>query len=172
MPGTVDREILRAAEQALGEGKTAAEITALLAPAFDGSPAMIAAALEFLARDKKLLAAADYPPVNAVHRMDVGFARRQFATVRESWRIVKPYYSLLPAKLKRGVDYQLGVSLVNLNEAARALCRFCARRARAMVPASSANRLINSSRLRACRPIPIRMVNFWSWRSAIRRCLK
>ena len=121
MPGTVDREILRAAEQALGEGKTAAEITALLAPAFDGSPAMIAAAFEFLARDKKLLAAADYPPANAVHRMDVGFAGRQFATVRESWRIVKPYYSLLPAKLKRGVDYQLGVSLVNLNEAARAL---------------------------------------------------
>ena len=121
MQGTIDREILRAAEQALSDGKTAAEIAALLAPAFDGSPAMIAAALEFLARDKKLLAAADYPPVNAIHAMDVGFAGRQFATVRESWRIVKPYYSLLPAKLKRGVDYQLGVSLVNLNEAARAL---------------------------------------------------
>ena len=119
--GTIDQEILRAAEQALSDGKTALEITALLAPAFDGSPAMIASAFEFLARDKKLLAAADYPPVNAIHAMDVGFARSQFATVRESWRVVKPYYSLLPAKLKRGVDYQLGVSLVNLNEAARAL---------------------------------------------------
>lgn len=121
MPGAIDGEILRAAEQALEDGKTAEEIAALLAPAFDGPPAMIAAALEFLARDKNLVAAADYPPVNAVHAMDVGFARGQFVTVRESWRIVKPYYTLLPLTLKRAVDYQLGVSLVNLNEAARAL---------------------------------------------------
>ena len=171
MPGTVDREILRAAEQALGEGKTAAEITAPQAPAFDGSPPMSAAAIEFLARDQKLLAAADDPPVNAVHRMDVGFAGRQFATVRESWRIVKPYYSLLPAKLKRGVDYQLGVSLVNLNEAARALPFL--RAARAGYGAREQREQVDKFiALARCRPIPIRMVNFWSWRSAIRRCLK
>ena len=119
--GTIDREILSVADQALSDGKTAAEIATLLAPAFDGSPAMIGAALEFLARDKKLLAAADYPPVNAIHAMDVGFMRRQFSIVRESWRVVKPYYSLLPAKLKRSVDYQLGVSLVYLNDGERAL---------------------------------------------------
>ena len=47
---------------------------------------MIAAALEFLASDKAA-AAADYPPVNAIHAMDVGLTRRQFSNVRESWRL-------------------------------------------------------------------------------------
>ena len=119
--GTVDPQILTTAEQALRAGRAARDIAALLAPAFDGHPAIITAAFDFLARDKKLMAAADYPPVNAVHAMDKGFAEGQFATVRENWRIVKPYYTLLPAGLQRRVDYQLGASLVNLNEAARAL---------------------------------------------------
>ncbi|HAL85369.1 MAG TPA: hypothetical protein DCP12_06970 [Rhodobiaceae bacterium] len=123
--GVADPQILRAAEQALSAGKPATEIAAVLAPvfapAFEGQPATITAAFEFLAGDKKLLAAADYPPVNAVHTMDRAFTISQFATVRENWRVVKPYYNLLPAKLRRGVDYQLGVALVNLNEAARAL---------------------------------------------------
>ena len=121
MLGPVDREILRTAQEALADGAPAQNIAALLAPAFDRNPAVIAAALEFLARDKNLVAAADYRPITALHSMNVGFERGQFVTVRESWRVVKPYYGLLPAKLKRNVDYQLGVSLVNLNEAERAL---------------------------------------------------
>ena len=119
--GKVHPKIISAAEQALNAGRSAAEISALLAPAFAGEPAMITAALNVLARDKTLMAAADYQPARALHIMDKTFTLGQFASARERWRDIKPYYTLLPPTLRRRVDYQLGVSLVNLNAPRRAL---------------------------------------------------
>ena len=92
----------------------------LLAPAFDGSPAMIGRRLNFWRVTKSC-----WPP--PITRQSMPYTQWMWLYAQavfhraESWRVVKPYYSSLPAKLKRSVDYQLGVSLVYLNDGERAL---------------------------------------------------
>lgn len=109
------------ARQAVRDGRSAADITALLRPALSGDEAALRAALDLISRDQLLLAAMDYEPGQSLRVMQLAFAGGQYGQLKAAWAGVKPFYPHLPLGLKRRVDYQLGVALLNLNELDRAI---------------------------------------------------
>ena len=116
------------ARQALREGRTAEEITALLRPALASDETALRAALDLLSRDQLLLEAMDYEPGQSLRVMRLASASGQYGQVRAAWAGVKPFYPHLPMGLKRRVDYQLGVALLNLGELERAITHLWAAR--------------------------------------------
>ena len=109
------------ARQALREARPAAEITALIRPALSSNEAALRAALDLLSRDQLLLEAMDYEPGQSLRVMRLAFAGGQYGQVKAAWAGVKPFYPHLPVGLKRRVDYQLGVALLNLGALERAI---------------------------------------------------
>lgn len=109
------------ARQALREARSAEEITALIRPALSSAGVAVRAALDLLSRDQLLLEAMDYEPGQSLRVMRLAFASAQHGQVRVAWAGVKPFYPHLPIALKRRVDYQLGVALLNLGELERAI---------------------------------------------------
>lgn len=109
------------ARQALREARPAAEITALIRPALSSNEAALRAALDLLSRDQLLLEAMDYEPGQSLRVMRLGFAGGQYGQVQAAWAGVKPFYPHLPVSLKRRVDYQLGVALLNMGALERAI---------------------------------------------------
>lgn len=116
------------ARQALREARPAEEIAALIRPALAGEAEALRAALDLLARDQLLLEAMDYEPGQSLRVMRLGFASGQYGQVKAAWAGVKPFYPHLPMGLKRRVDYQLGVALLNLGELDRAISHLWAAR--------------------------------------------
>lgn len=109
------------ARQALREARPAEEITALIRPALSSDEAALRAALDLLSRDQLLLEAMDYEPGQSLRVMRLAFASGQYGQLKAAWVGVKPFYPHLPLGLKRRVDYQLGVALLNLGELERAI---------------------------------------------------
>ncbi len=119
---------LALARQAVRETRPAAEIVALLRPAFNSQPETLAAALDLVARDQLLLDAMDYEPGLALRAMEQAFEQQQYGRLQTAWGGVKPFYPYLPVGLKRRVDYQLGVALLNLDALERAITHLQAAR--------------------------------------------
>ncbi len=119
---------LALARQALREARPAREITALLRPAFGGDEAALRAALDLVSRDQLLLEAMDYEPGQSLRVMRLAFAGGQYGQLEAAWAGVKAYYPYLPLGLKRRVDYQLGVALLNLGALDRAVSHLWAAR--------------------------------------------
>ena len=109
-------DAVRLARVAVGEGRPADEIVALLEPALRGTPESARAALALVARDQLLVQAMDYAPGPSLRVMRRAFADGQYGQLVMSWPDLKPYYPLLPDGLKRQVDYQMGVARLNLGE--------------------------------------------------------
>ncbi len=109
------------ARQALREARPATEIAALLEPAMRASPDMARAALGLAARDQTILQAMDYPPGPSLRVMHLAFEARQYGQIISAWPDLKPFYRLMPAPLKRQIDYQIGVARLNLNQLALAI---------------------------------------------------
>ena len=116
------------ARQALREARSAEEITALIRPALSSDEVALRAALDLLSRDQLLLEAMDYEPGQSLRVMRLAFASGQYGQLRAAWAGVKPFYPHLPIGLKRRVDYQLGVALLNLGELERAITHLWAAR--------------------------------------------
>ena len=112
---------VEAARQALRAARPAPEITALIRPALASDDVALRAALDLLSRDQLLLEAMDYEPGQSLRVMRLAFASGQYGQLRAAWAGVKPFYPHLPQRLKRRVDYQLGVALLNLDELDRAI---------------------------------------------------
>lgn len=126
--GQAGMAAIELARQALREGRPAEEITALIRPALGSDEAALRAALDLLSRDQLLLEAMDYEPGQSLRVMRLGFAGGQYGQVKAAWAGVKPFYPHLPLGLKRRVDYQLGVALLNLGELDRAIAHLWAAR--------------------------------------------
>lgn len=116
------------ARQALREARSAEEIAALIRPALSSDEVALRAALDLLSRDQLLLEAMDYEPGQSLRVMRLASASGQYGQVRAAWAGVKPFYPHLPIGLKRRVDYQLGVALLNLGELDRAITHLWAAR--------------------------------------------
>lgn len=114
LTGRPANDALRLARLAVGEGRPADEIVALLEPALRGTPESARAALALIARDQLLVQAMDYAPGPSLRVMRRAFADGQYSQLVNSWPDLKPYYQLLPDGLKRQVDYQMGVARLNL----------------------------------------------------------
>lgn len=129
-PGQADgaARALTLARQALREARPAREITALLRPAFSGDETALRAALDLVSRDQLLLEAMDYEPGQSLRVMQLAFAGGQYGQLEAAWAGVKAYYPHLPLGLKRRVDYQLGVALLNLGKLDRAISHLWAAR--------------------------------------------
>lgn len=144
-------DAVRLARVAVGEGRPADEIVALLEPALRGTPESARAALALMARDQLLLQAMDYAPGPSLRVMRRAFADGQYSQVVNSWPDLKPYYRLLPDGLKRQTDYQMGVARLNLGALVLAIDHL--RAARALTPtgkqAERLDKLIVLARLSA-----------------------
>ncbi|MCH1541834.1 MAG: hypothetical protein L7U45_02105 [Alphaproteobacteria bacterium] len=114
LSGRPANDAVRLARLAVGEGRPADEIVALLEPALRGTPESARAALALIGRDQLLVQAMDYAPGPSLRVMRRAFADGQYGQLVNSWPDLKPYYPLLPDGLKRQVDYQMGVARLNL----------------------------------------------------------
>jgi len=104
------------ARQALREARPADKIAALLEPAMRGGQEERRAALALAARDETILQAMEYAPGPALRIVAQAFSAGKYAQIIAVWPDIKPFYPLLPDRLKGRLDYQIGVARLNLNQ--------------------------------------------------------
>jgi len=119
--GDVGQQSVEAALQAVAALRPPEDIAEILAPAFQAGPESLRQALDLVSRDLSLQQALDYQPGPSLRQMRNGFRTQRYALVREAWRGLKPYYPYMPPRLKRQIDYQMGVAMVSLGELKRAI---------------------------------------------------